>query len=116
MQYFMLKSKIHRAMITGSDLNYQGSISICKDLLKSAEILPNQQVDVVNINNGERFTTYAIESEIEGEIQVNGAAARKVQKGDKIIIISYALIDDKEASTHQPKILLMDDRNKIIGG
>jgi aspartate 1-decarboxylase len=109
-----MKSKIHRATVTMADLNYEGSISIDKDLLDASEIIPNEVVDVLNINNGERFTTYAIEAERGSKvIQINGAAARKVQVGDKVIIISYAIFSAEEAKKYQPKVILVDDNNFI---
>ncbi len=98
MQRFMMKSKIHRAIVTETNLNYQGSITIDKDLMELADILPNEKVQVLSINNGARFDTYAIEGERgSGTICINGAAARLCQVGDIIIIISYAIIDDEEA-------------------
>ncbi len=110
----MLKSKIHRATITQSDMHYEGSITVDRDLLDKAGILLNEQVDVLNINNGQRFTTYAIEGERgSGIIGVNGAAARLVQTGDLIIICCYCQMDEDEARRHVPKVLLMDDNNKI---
>lgn len=114
MQLTLLKAKIHRATVTMADLHYEGSISIDANLLTEAGILVHEQVDVVNINNGERFTTYVIEAEAgSGAIQVNGAAARKVQIGDQVIIISYAAMDLEEAKNHQPKVVLVDERNGV---
>jgi len=114
MQLNIFKAKIHRATVTNADLNYEGSISIDTHLLAESGILINEKVDVVNINNGERFSTYVIEApENSGEIQVNGAAARLVQKGDKVIIISYAIIDEKEAKNYVPKVIVVDDNNRV---
>lgn len=111
----MLKAKLHRAVITDSDLNYEGSIGIASDLLEAAGILPNEQVDVLNINNGARFTTYAIaENKGSGKIVVNGAAARLVQKGDLVIICAFAMMQEEVAKTHQPKVLLLNEKNQII--
>lgn len=111
----MMNGKIHRATVTEADLNYVGSITIDKDLIEAANILPNESVHVVNNNNGERFETYVIEGERgSGEICVNGAAARKVQVGDVIIIISYVTIEDKEASNHKPNVVIVDADNKIL--
>lgn len=110
----MLKSKIHRAVVTGADLNYMGSITIDEALLEAAGILPNEKVQVVNNNNGCRFETYVIKgSRGSGVICLNGAAARMVQPGDKVIIISYAIMDQREASTYKPTVVMVDERNRI---
>ncbi len=110
----MLKSKIHRATVTQADLNYEGSITVDKELLELSGILPYEQVDVLDINNGQRFTTYAIEApKGSKEICINGAAARLVQKGDLVIICSYCQIEDKKAASFKPKIVLLDKLNKI---
>ena len=108
----MLKSKIHRARVTGVNIDYEGSITIDKKLMAEADILPYEQVQVLNINNGARFTTYAIEGE-SGEICVNGAAARLVAKGDIIIILSYCSVEDEEAYNFMPKLVYVDDKNAI---
>jgi len=113
MQLTVLKSKIHRATVTGADLNYEGSISIDENLLKAASILPYELVQVVNINNGERFETYAIEGKA-GEIQLNGGAARLGQKGDLVIIISYCILPADEAVKNKPTIVKVDSKNKPI--
>ncbi len=113
MQVTVLKSKIHRASITGADLNYEGSISIDKKLMKSANILPYELVHVVNINNGARFETYAIEGK-PGEITLNGAAARLGQPGDLVIILSYCILPYDEAAKIQPRIVKVDSKNKPI--
>lgn len=113
-QLTMLKSKIHRAAVTQSDLNYEGSITVDRDLLDQAGIHLYEQVDVLNINNGARFTTYTIEGERgSGMIGINGAAARLVQKDDLVIICSYVQIDEQDAPEHQPKILLMNEKNQV---
>lgn len=110
----MFKSKIHRATVTEANLNYVGSITIDKNLLKKANILPGEKVQIVNNNNGARLETYTIEGpEESGIICLNGAAARLVQPGDKIIIIAYCMIDSKEAETFKPNILILDEENKI---
>ena len=110
----MLHSKIHRATVTDANLNYVGSITIDKALLKEANMLVGQKVDIVNINNGERFSTYIIAGEEKsGEICLNGAAARKVQKGDKIIIIAYASLSKEEIKNYKPKIVIVDDKNQV---
>ena len=113
MQVTVLKSKIHRASITGADLNYEGSISIDKKLMKAANILPYELVHVVNINNGARFETYAIEGK-PCEITLNGAAARLGQPGDLVIILSYCMLPYDEASKIQPRIVKVDSKNKPI--
>ncbi len=114
MQLTLFKGKIHRATVTMADLNYEGSISIDTDLLKAAGILVHEQVDVVNITNGERFTTYTIPAPAgSGSVQINGAAARKAQIGDKVIIISYASMSEEEAKSFQPKVVLVDEENRV---
>ncbi len=111
----MLKAKLHRATVTESDLNYEGSIGIDRDFLDAAGILPHEQVDVLNINNGARFTTYAIEAPRgSGAIAVNGAAARLVQKDDKVIVVSYCQIPAEEARNYKPTVVLFDDQNQIV--
>jgi aspartate 1-decarboxylase len=115
MQLTLLKAKIHRATITKSDLNYEGSISIDTNLLKAAGILVHEKVDVLNINNGERFTTYTIPAKAgSGAIQVNGAAARKVQNGDSVIIIAYASMSEEEAKKFKPTVVLVDKKNRPL--
>lgn len=113
MQLTLLKGKIHRATVTQCDLNYEGSISVDAALLERSGILPHEQVDVLNINNGERFTTYAIPAASgSGTIGINGAAARLAQKGDLVIIVAYARMEEAEAKTFQPRVLLVDSNNK----
>ena len=109
----MLKSKIHRARVTKLNIDYEGSITIDKKLMEEADILPYEQVQVLNINNGARFTTYAIEGE-SGEICLNGATARLVAKGDIIIILSYCFVEDEEARSFTPKLVYVDAKNAII--
>ena len=110
----MLKSKIHRAHVTETNINYEGSITIDQKLMEEADILPSEQVQVLNINNGARFTTYAIEGERgSGEICLNGAAARLAIKGDIIIILSYCYVDDDEAHNFIPKLVYVDANNAI---
>jgi aspartate 1-decarboxylase len=110
-----MKAKIHRATVTQADLNYQGSISIDSTLMAKVGIREFEQVDVVNINNGERFTTYAISAgENSGEIKINGAAARKAQVGDLVIIISYGLATEDEAKNFAPKVIILNEKNKEI--
>ena len=108
----MLKSKIHRAHVTDANAHYEGSITIDKRLMKAADILPYEQVDVLNVNSGARFTTYAIEGE-KGEICLNGAAARLVIKGDIVIILAYAHLDESEARKCQPKLVYVDEKNAV---
>ena len=115
MKLTMFKSKIHRATVTNADLHYEGSITIDPDLLEASNILPYEQVDVLDINNGHRFTTYTIEgARGTGEIQVNGAAARLVQKADLLIIIAYAQMSEKKAKKYTPTVVLVDENNKAI--
>lgn len=109
-----LGGKIHRATVTGADLNYVGSITVDVDLLESAGIAINEKVQIVNNNNGERLETYTIAGKRgSGEVCLNGAAARLVQKGDVVIIMSYVLLDEVEAKTHKPKVVLVNDDNSI---
>lgn len=115
MRRIMLKSKIHRATITGSDLNYVGSITIDPDLLEAADILEHEQVHVLDVDNGARFETYTIAGERgSGVIQVNGAAARLVHAGDTIIVVSYAEYDEKDLETYEPVVVHVDRGNSII--
>ena len=110
----MLKSKIHRARVTEANIDYEGSITIDKKLMEEADILPYEQVQVLNINNGARFDTYAIEGEREsGEICLNGAAARLVTEGDIIIILSYCHVEDDEARDFRPKLVYVDAKNAV---
>lgn len=110
----MCKSKIQRLTVTQAELFYEGSITIDRDLLNAADILPHEKVQVVNQNNGERLETYVIEGEPgSGTIRLNGPAARLGYKGDKIIVISYAVLSDEEAKKHHPTLVFVDDENKI---
>jgi len=112
---FMCKSKIHRAIVTEVDLNYEGSITIDRELMDAADLYPSERVQVLNINNGERAETYVIEGEAKsGIICLNGALARLAQKGDPLIIISYALMEEEEARNYKPKIVLVDEKNQLI--
>ncbi|SDC41890.1 L-aspartate 1-decarboxylase [Paenibacillus sp. UNCCL117] len=111
----MLKAKIHRATVTEANLNYVGSITIDQDLLDSVDMLPNEKVQIVNNNNGARFETYIIPGPRGSRvICLNGAAARMVQPGDKVIILSYAMMTDEEARRHVPNIAIMGDDNEIV--
>ena len=110
----MMKSKLHRATVTQADLDYEGSIAIDKDLLDASDILPNEQVDVLNITTGARFTTYAIEAPRGSRvIGVNGAAARLVQTGDKVIVVTYGQMPAEEARNYAPVVVLLEDGNRI---
>ena len=114
MNITMLYSKLHRATVTEANLHYVGSITIDQDLLDAANMRVGQKIDIVNINNGERFSTYIIPGERgKKEICLNGAAARKVHVGDKIIIIAYASMSEKEADEFEPKIVILEDDNSI---
>jgi len=109
----ILKSKIHRATITGLDLDYHGSITVDENLLDKADILPGEQVHVLNVNNGERFITYAIASPPgSGTVLLNGPAARLGTVGDKVIIISYCQISDDKAKALKAKVIFVDDENR----
>ena len=110
----LLGGKIHRATVTQADLNYVGSITIDQDLLDAADICVNEKVKIVNNNNGARFETYTIAGERgSGIVCLNGAAARLVQAGDIVIIMSYVLLSEPEIAAHQPKVVLVDGANKI---
>lgn len=112
MQITMLKSKLHRATVTGADLTYEGSITVDAALLDAARLRVNEKVDIYNCNTGARFSTYVIPGSA-GQICLNGAAARLVQKGDRIIIASFAIFDEAEADAHQPVVLILDRQNRI---
>jgi aspartate 1-decarboxylase len=115
MQRVMLKSKIHRATVTDCDLHYVGSITVDPDLLEAADIRPHEQVHVVDIDNGARFETYTIAGERGSrEMQVNGAAARLVHRGDTIIVISYATYDEAELDEHAPRVVHVTSDNEIL--
>jgi aspartate 1-decarboxylase len=115
MNLTLLKAKIHRAVVTEADLNYEGSISVDQDLLDASGILNYEKVDVLNINNGERFTTYAIPAKRKsGVIKINGAAARKVHKGDLVIIIAYCSVDVDEAKKFKPTVVVVDEKNRAM--
>ena len=110
----MLKSKLHRVRITDANIDYEGSISIDKNLMDAADILPYEQVQVLDVNNGARFTTYAIEADRgSGEICVNGAAARLVAKGDIAIILTYTNVEETETLDYHPKLVYFDSNNNI---
>ncbi len=115
MQIQVVKSKIHRVTVTGADLNYIGSITIDEALMEASNILEGEKVSIVNINNGERLETYAIKgNRNSGEITLNGPAARKVQKGDIIIIISYGILDFEEAKTFRPMLIFPNEKDNSL--
>ena len=109
----MLKSKIHRARVTDANIDYEGSITIDRKLMEAADIIPYEQVDVLNVNTGTRFTTYAIEGE-QGEVCLNGAAARLAVKGDIVIILTYRHVVEEETRNIAPKLVYVDAKNSII--
>src|SRR5687768_9037870 len=114
MRRTMCKSKIHRATLTGADLNYVGSLTVDRDLMDAADMLPYEQVSVVNVNNGARLETYVIEGERgSGTIQLNGAAARLGAPGDIVIVITYAQYEESELRDFRPRVVFVDDRNRI---
>ncbi|GAA8071118.1 aspartate 1-decarboxylase [Helicobacter pylori] len=114
MTFEMLYSKIHRATITDANINYVGSITIDEDLAKFAKLREGMKVEVVDVNNGERFRTYVIFGKKRGEICINGAAARKVAIGDVVIILTYASMNEDEINAHKPCIVLVDGKNEIL--
>jgi aspartate 1-decarboxylase len=115
MYRYMLHSKIHRATVTQADLHYVGSLTIDLDLMEAADLLPGQQVDVVDVDNGNRLTTYAIEGERgSGIVCINGAAARLISPGDTVIIIAYASMSDEDARAHDPHVVFVDKDNRIV--
>lgn len=115
MQIQVVKSKIHRVTVTGADLNYIGSITIDEALMEASNIVEGEKVSIVNINNGERLETYAIRgNRNSGEITLNGPAARRVQKGDVIIIISYGILDFEEAKTFRPQLIFPNEKDNSL--
>jgi aspartate 1-decarboxylase len=114
MQRMMLLAKLHRVLVTEADLNYEGSCGIDEDLLDAADMREFEQIELYNINNGERFSTYIIKAQRgSGIISLNGAAARKAHVGDPLIICTYGLIDESAVQNHQPKVILVDAQNQI---
>lgn len=117
MQRTMCKSKVHRATVTDANLSYEGSITLDTRLMEAADIREFERVQVVDLNNGARFETYAIAGEAgSGDVVLNGAAARLVQPGDKVIIISYAAYDEAELADFQPRLVFVDEGNRIVTG
>lgn len=115
MERKMLKSKIHRATVTGADLHYEGSVTIDKDLMEAADIIPYEAVAIWNVTNGSRLETYAIEGERgSGVICLNGAAARLVAPKDLVIIASFVSMDNEEALNHEPKLVFVDEENRML--
>jgi aspartate 1-decarboxylase len=111
----MLKSKIHRATVTACDLHYAGSITLDPDLMRSADLLPGELVHVLDVDNGARFETYVIEGRPgSGEVCLNGAAARLVQVGDRVIAVSYGVYDESELESHEPRVVHVDEHNEIV--
>ena len=116
MRRYMLKSKIHRATVTDANLHYEGSLTIDRNLMEQADIVPYEMIKIYNINNGERFETYAIEGEPgKGEICLNGAAARKGEPGDLIIITTFVDMDNEEVAGHKPLVVHVDGNNCMTG-
>ena len=113
MQITLLKSKIHRATVTSSNLNYEGSIALGSDLISAAGLCIFEKVDIYNINSGERISTYVIEGNNPGEVGINGAAARKAQRGDLIIIASYVSCSKEEAKGHKPLLVFVNEKNQV---
>lgn len=115
MQIEVLKSKIHRVKVTQAELHYVGSITLDENLIEAANLIENEKVQVVNVNNGERFETYVIKGERgTGTVRLNGPAARKVQIGDIVIVIAYGIMDFEEAKSHSPAIIFPDEQNRVI--
>ena len=115
MQRVMLKSKIHRATLTGTELDYEGSVAIDRDLIEAADLLPGEQVHVLNLSNAQRIATYVIEAAPgSGTVMLNGPAARLGLAGDKVIILAYGILDDADARRLQPRIVHVDERNRPV--
>ncbi len=114
MMLHLLRAKIHRIRVTESNLNYVGSIFIDSEILQKSSIITNEKVEIYNITNGERFSTYAVGVDKRGYCSVNGAAARLVQSGDLLIVAAYAFFDSNEAKNHKPTVILMEEGNTIV--
>jgi aspartate 1-decarboxylase len=116
MRRTLMKSKIHRATVTDANLHYQGSVTLDPLLMEAADILENERVDVLDVTNGNRLTTYAIPGAPgRGEVCLNGAAAHLVSKGDLVIVVTYAEYDEQEARRHRPTVVFVDEANRIVG-
>ena len=114
MKRIVLRSKLHRAVVTEANLDYDGSLALDGDLMKAADMIPFEQVSIYNLSNGERFSTYLIKAkEGSGTVAVYGAAAHKAGLGDKLIVVTYVLLDDEETEFFRPKIIVLDERNRI---
>lgn len=114
MQRHLMKSKIHRATITGADLHYEGSLTVDEELLEAADLVTYEEIQVVNVNTGSRFTTYVIPGPRgSGVMQLNGAAARLGHPGDVVILISYGVFTEQEAARHTPRVVFVDERNRL---
>ena len=117
MQRFMLRSKIHRATLTGTELDYEGSIAIDRDLIRAADLLPGEQVHVLNLNNASRLITYIIEAPAgSGTVLLNGPAARLGLKGDKVVVLAYGAFSEEEARRLKPIVVKVDDQNRPLAG
>jgi aspartate 1-decarboxylase len=115
MQRHLMKSKIHRATITSADLHYEGSLTLDQDLMDAADLVSHEEIQVVNVNNGARFTTYVIPGPRgSGVVQLNGAAARLGLPGDLAILIAYGVFDEAEVERHTPRVVFVDERNRIV--
>jgi aspartate 1-decarboxylase len=111
----MMRAKIHGATVTEVNLQYVGSLTLDSEIMEKLDILPNEAVQILNLNNGSRFTTYVIPGEAgSGVVAINGAAARLAQPGDKVLVVSYALMEEKEARSFRPKVAIVDERNRIV--
>lgn len=111
----MLKSKVHRARVTDADLHYEGSITLDQDLMDAADLLEYEKVHVLDVDNGHRLETYVVKgSRGTGEVVINGAAARLVQKGDRVIVLSYTALSEEDARRHVPKLVYVDDENRVL--
>ncbi|HKK07452.1 MAG TPA: aspartate 1-decarboxylase [Gemmatimonadota bacterium] len=117
MRRTLFKSKIHRATVTGTDLEYEGSISLDRDLIEAADLLPAERVQVLNLSTGDRLETYVIEAPPgSGEVRLNGPAARAALPGDRVIVVSYAEFEEAEARSHRPRVVRVDGDNRPVGG
>jgi aspartate 1-decarboxylase len=115
MQRHLMKSKVHRATITSADLHYEGSLSLDQDLMDAADLVTHEEIQVVNVNNGARFTTYVIPGPRgSGVVQLNGAAARLGLPGDLVILIAYGVFDEAEVERHSPRVVFVDEQNRIV--
>jgi len=117
MRRTLFKSKIHGATLTGTDLHYEGSISLDRELMEAADLLPSEKVQVLNVATGDRLETYVIEAPAgSGEVRLNGPAARRGRPGDRVIVVSYAVYEEEEARDHRPVVVRVDEENRPLGG